>query len=406
MVWITPALFKQFFGKPVRSYLKGKFIDSLKLCVRGGAGGMGYPKYGGVGGKGGNVYVVAKEGAQLQQIVKKFPRKLIAAQSGESSRQKCILGQPGKDVHLNVPVGIFVIDEYGRKLGELNENGSSLLVAEGSPGGCAQTGFNGLPGVEKFITLDLRLIADVGLVGFPNAGKSSLLRAISRAKPKVASYPFTTLKPSLGIVEFEDLRKFSVADLPGLIEGAHVNIGLGHNFLKHVERTRVLLFVVDAFGFSLSPKHTHRSCLETIVLLNKELELYREDLMEKPAALVINKLDLPNAEEKFEEVKQNLKNLPEIVESMAEEFRPNKLLNFEFVIGLSAQFGKKEELDKLKIYLRDTMEWVYIEGLGEVPCSSEDGSGRVVWSKKNSAKMLNTPEEILKRISERGKQLV
>ncbi|XP_046396220.1 GTP-binding protein 10 homolog [Ischnura elegans] len=405
MVWLTKAVLRNVVGKPIRKYLKGNFVDSLRLRVRGGAGGMGYPKFGGVGGKGGSVYVVATEGVDLKHVLRKFPQKHVKAENGENSRPKCILGQPGKDVHVEVPVGIIIIDEHGRKIGELNETGSTCLVAEGSPGGCEQTGFNGAPAVEKSVALDLRLIADVGLVGFPNAGKSSLLRGISRAKPKVASYPFTTLKPTLGLVQLPDLRQYTVADLPGLIEGAHVNIGLGHRFLKHIERTRVLLLVVDVFGFSLSPKYASRSCLDTIVLLNKELELYREDLMEKPAGLVINKLDLPDAKEKFEEIKQDLKKLPEIVETMPEEFRPNKLLNFQFVMGLSAKLGPKEDFDKLKHYLRDTMEWVYVEGFGDIPHTSVDESGHVVWNSE-PARTLKKPEDILKNISERGKQLV
>jgi Obg family GTPase CgtA len=150
---------------------------------------------------------------------------------------------------------------------------------------------------------------DIGLVGFPNAGKSTLLKAVSHAKPKIASYPFTTVRPNVGIINYKDLREISMADLPGLIEGAYANKGMGHRFLKHVERTKLLLLIVDINGFQLSPQYPHRSCLETILLLNKELELYNKDLLEKPSMLLINKMDTENAQQKYVEIKDSLQNI-------------------------------------------------------------------------------------------------
>ncbi|KRT80231.1 50S ribosome-binding GTPase, partial [Oryctes borbonicus] len=132
-----------------------------------------------------------------------------------------------------------------------------------------KNGFLGSEGQNYSIKLDLKLISDIGLVGFPNAGKSTLLKAVSHAKPKIASYPFTTVRPNVGIMIYKDFRQISMADLPGLIEGAHANRGMGHRFLKHVERTKIILLVVDINGFQLSPQHEHRTCLDTIVLLNK-----------------------------------------------------------------------------------------------------------------------------------------
>ena len=168
-------------------------------------------------------------------------------------------------------------------------------------GGCSGSSFIGTKGNVRNITLDLKIIADIGLVGFPNAGKSTLLKAISNARPKIASYPFTTIMPQIGVLEYSDYRQITVADLPGLIENAHKNIGMGHQFLKHVERTRLLMLIVDINGFQLSQKHQRRNCLENVYSLNKELELYDSTLLEKPSILLVNKMDLDGSIDKFVE---------------------------------------------------------------------------------------------------------
>nr|CAD7261253.1 unnamed protein product [Timema shepardi] len=292
-----------------RKFLQGKFLDSLRLYVRGGTGGMGLPKYGGVGGKGGSVYVMAKEEGDLKSVSKKHSSKRVLAGHGGHSHKNRVLGCPGEDQYVEVPLGVTIIDEHGRVLGDLDKTGSSILVAPGGPGGGPTNNFCGVKGQGHSVTLDLKLIADIGLVGFPNAGKSSLLKAISNAKPKVASYPFTTIRPNIGVLQYPDYRQITMADLPGLIEGAHANIGMGHKFLKHVERTKMLLLIVDIGGFQLSPRHTPRSCLETVLLLNKELELYKEDLLEKPAVLVVNKMDSEGADEKLRAIQSHLKDL-------------------------------------------------------------------------------------------------
>ncbi|XP_063854556.1 GTP-binding protein 10 homolog isoform X1 [Scylla paramamosain] len=170
-----------------------------------------------------------------------------------------------------------------------------------------------LPCQGHIVKLELKLLADVGLVGFPNAGKSTLLWAISRARPKVASYPFTTLQPTLGVVEYSDMRRLTIADLPGLIEGAWANVGMGHCFLRHVERTHFLLFVVDINGFRLSPKQPYRSPTENVMLVNRELELYSPDLLSKPALLMVNKVDSPNAESCLQELLHNIKRMEDYV---------------------------------------------------------------------------------------------
>lgn len=200
------------------------------------------------------------------------------------------------------------------------------------------------------------MIADVGLVGFPNAGKSTLMKSISKAKPKIASYPFTTIMPQIGMLAYEDYRQISMADLPGLIEGAHRNVGMGHQFLKHVERTRLLLLIVDVFGFQLSQKHIMRTCLENVYALNKELELYNDTLLDKPAILLVNKMDLEGGFEKFQEYEKNLNDLSLGVAACPEEIRPEKLIKFERIIPISAKHYK--EIDKVKEEIRDVIDLV------------------------------------------------
>lgn len=223
-------------------------------------------------------------------------------------------------------------------------------------GGCSGNNWIGRQGDDRKIILDLKLIADVGLVGFPNAGKSTLMRAISNAKPKIASYPFTTIMPQIGILEYSDKRQISMADLPGLIEGAHKNIGMGHQFLKHVERTRLLMLIVDIFGFQLSVNHIRRNCLENIYALNKELELYDETLLEKPSILLINKMDVDGSIEKFIENEKYFNDLSLKVNECSEEIRPEKLLKFEKIIPISAKHQK--EIDKVKEEIRDVIDVV------------------------------------------------
>ena len=220
------------------------------------------------------------------------------------------------------------------------------------------TNFFGMPGERRSVRLDLKLLGDVGLVGFPNAGKSTLLKALSRAKPKIASYPFTTIKPNLGVCEFEDLRKISFADLPGLIEGAHMNLGMGHSFLKHVERTRVLLFVVDINGFQFKAATPLRTALQTIIILNKELELYKPDLLDKPAVCVISKMDSKGAEDNFKLFKQDWANIEEIVKDQSviePDLVPDRLIRFADIVPISAKFSPKT-VDFVKFRVRDVID--------------------------------------------------
>ncbi|GLV41622.1 uncharacterized protein CBL_06851 [Carabus blaptoides fortunei] len=319
--------------------MRSTFLDSLRLLVKAGNGGNGLPKYGGVGGQGGDVFVVATEDESLAGVIKKWPKKRISAGHGHNSHHNYILGPPGQPAKIEVPLGITVLRDDGRVIGEINEPGTEILVARGGVGGAQNTGYLGMKGQSHMITLDLKLIADIGLVGFPNAGKSTLLKAISNAKPKIASYPFTTIRPNVGTVEYKDFRQITVADLPGLIEGAHVNIGMGHKFLKHVERTKLLLLVVDINGFQLSPRHSPRTCLENVLLLNKELELYNSDLLDKPAMLVINKMDTSGADRIYEEIQDRIKHMPELLSEYPDDMRPERALVFDEVLPISAKLG-------------------------------------------------------------------
>ncbi|KAL0893494.1 hypothetical protein ABMA27_013691 [Loxostege sticticalis] len=285
----------------------------------------------------------------------KFRAKTISAGHGEDSRKTKIVGNPGTDVKLDVPLGVTVYREDGKVLGSIDNEGETIILARGGPGGNKDNNFLGHFGQAHHVRLDLKLIADIGLVGFPNAGKSSLLKAISRAKPKIANYPFTTIKPNKGVIQYDDHRQISIADLPGLIEGAHINIGLGHKFLKHVERTKLLLFIADVQGFQLSPKHPKRSCLETVLLLNKELELYDPELLEKPAVLAINKMDTEGADQIFSNIQESFQNMNKVMDSIPEEIRPERVISFEDIIGISALKGG-ESLQKLKVSLRNRLD--------------------------------------------------
>lgn len=332
----------------------------MKLHVRAGAGGSGLPRYGGRGGSGGNVYVVSEKGITLSKVKSKLKDEILSAEHGRSSSSRGIIGLPGEDLIIKVPVGIAVYTDAGAKLGEINQDGERLLVARGGLGGCKETGYCGMRGEAQGIKLELKLIADVGLIGFPNAGKSTLLNAISNARPKIANYPFTTLRPQVGVVEYADYRRISVADLPGLIEGAHMNYGMGHKFLKHVERTKLLLFLLDIQGFQLSVKYHKRSCLETILLLNKEVELYKPDLLEMPAMLLVNKMDTSNANEIYKEIAPKLRNLSEYVGEVEEELRPERTLQFADIMPVSLIRRDKNEINEVKNRIRDVID-KYVE---------------------------------------------
>ncbi|XP_041845027.1 GTP-binding protein 10 [Melanotaenia boesemani] len=332
----------------------GNFVDNLRLFVRGGSGGMGLPRLGGQGGNGGDVWVVATKNMNLKKIKDKYPHKRFIGGTGSNSSVRALKGEKGEDKQVFAPVGITVTTDDGRILGELNVEGDRVMVAKGGSGGSFYSDFQPRTGQAKHIRLDLKLIADLGLVGFPNAGKSSLLTALSNATPQIASYAFTTMRPEIGKLMYPDYKQISVADLPGLIEGAHLNKGMGHKFLKHVERTKQLLFVVDVCGFQLASKTPFRSAFEAVQLLTKELELYKEELVTKPALLVANKMDLPDAEDKLAELKEQLQNPQEFFDLLPDDMIPKNQMTFRHIVPVSVITGFG--IDHLKSCIRRSLD--------------------------------------------------
>jgi GTP-binding protein len=285
------------------------FLDRVKIWVRAGDGGAGAATFrkeahvprggpdGGDGGRGGSVYLRVDPG---QTTLRDFQYKhhFRATPGGPGARARRH-GKAGDDLVLDVPPGTAVIDdESSGLLADLVATGQQAMVARGGRGGLGNTHFKtathqapkhaqkGEPGEERWVRLELRLIADIGLVGLPNAGKSTLLAAVTAAQPKIADYPFTTLEPNLGVMELEDERRPTIADVPGLIEGASGGAGLGHAFLRHVERTRVLVQVVD--GSSKDPEWDH-------AVIRDELQAHDPALLDKPMLVAFNKIDLPQA---------------------------------------------------------------------------------------------------------------
>ena len=300
------------------------FVDQTKIEVQAGKGGDGmvafrHEKYvpnggpaGGDGGRGGSIIFVADSG--LRTLMDFRYRRKFKADNGENGRIKSQYGRGAKDLYLKVPVGTTVYDfETGEVIGDLVENKQELVVAHGGRGGRGNIHFatsvntapeiteNGEPGEDRVLRLELKMLADVGLVGFPSVGKSTLLSVVTKAKPKIASYSFTTLTPNLGMVILPDGRDFSMADLPGLIEGASQGVGLGIQFLRHIERTKVILHLV-----SMDPNNG-REAIEDYHTIRNELASYDQDLSKKRELIVATQMDIPGSEEKLAEFKKALK---------------------------------------------------------------------------------------------------
>lgn len=331
------------------------FIDEVSIYIRSGDGGNGIvafrrEKYvpkggpaGGDGGKGSDVIFKADEGIRTFMDYR-YQKKFIA-KSGENGMSKGMHGRKSKDLILKVPVGTIIRDKESKEiLADLVENNQEVVVAKGGRGGRGNCRFatpsnpapeiaeNGEPGEERNLILELKLMADVGLVGFPSVGKSTILSVTSKARPKIASYHFTTLAPNLGVVETKDNRSFVMADLPGLIEGASTGTGLGHKFLRHIERTKVIVHVLDMSSSE------GRDPYGDYKIINNEIKKYNINLMERKQIIVANKMDIEQSEE----------NLLKFKEKILKEEK-----NIE-IIEISAY--TKSNIDKLLYKIADTLD--------------------------------------------------
>ncbi|EOA6443253.1 GTPase ObgE [Listeria monocytogenes] len=299
------------------------FVDQVKIYVKAGNGGDGMVAFrrekfvpnggpaGGDGGKGADVVFVVDEG--LRTLVDFRFKRIFKTEHGEHGMSKSMHGRGAEDLVVKVPQGTIVKDiDTGEIIADLVAHGQRAVIAKAGRGGRGNKRFatpanpapelseNGEPGQERNVQLELKVLADVGLVGFPSVGKSTLLSVVSAARPKIAAYHFTTIVPNLGMVDAGDGRSFVMADLPGLIEGASQGVGLGHQFLRHIERTRVIVHVIDMSGSE------GRVPYEDYMAINNELEQYNLRLMERPQIIVANKMDMPDAEENLNEFKTKI----------------------------------------------------------------------------------------------------
>jgi GTP-binding protein len=309
------------------------FVDYVKIYCRSGNGGPGSAHFrrekfvefggpdGGDGGRGG--HIIVKANSHKWTLLHLRYTRHVFAEHGESGGRQKSFGADGEDKFIEVPLGTVIRDAETREiLCEVTEPEEEYVILEGGKGGLGNDHFKtstnqapkyaqpGLPGIEKALIMELKVLADVGLVGFPNAGKSTLLSVLSAAKPKIADYPFTTLVPNLGIVSYRNNQSFVMADIPGIIEGAHEGKGLGHRFLRHIERNSVLLFMI--------PADTDDIHKEFLILMN-ELKMYNPELLDKGVILAITKSDMLDDELK-EEIEKDLPNVPyQFISSVAQQ---------------------------------------------------------------------------------------
>ncbi len=344
-----------------------QFLDEARIFVKSGDGGAGMisfrrEKYvprggpsGGDGGDGGDIVLVANPKINT---LRAFGRTVhFRAESGARGGSGNKTGARGADQEIEVPVGTVVRDDDGNLLADLTRPGQRVVVAKGGRGGKGNTRFKsstrqapriaekGAPGTERWLQLELKLMADVGIFGVPNAGKSTLLSVISNAKPRIADYPFTTLVPNLGMVQM-DYRDMVVADIPGLVEGAHQGVGLGHDFLKHVQRTRILIHLLDG---------TSSDAIGDFHQINTELALFDEHLLERPVLVVVNKMDLPEAQEAWPVLQAQLVELGHEAMNISAATQQNTRQLVGRIFEMLDELGEREVLvhevpDEMPVY--------------------------------------------------------
>lgn len=318
---------------------RSNFVDQIRIFCHSGHGGAGSKHFmrnkltayggpdGGDGGRG--AHIILRGNAQLWTLLHLRYYKNVIAEDGENGSKNNSTGRFGKDIVIEVPLGTIAIDEETQEVeAEILEDGQEIIWVPGGRGGLGNSNFKtatnqapdyaqpGEPGIEGLKILELKVLADVGLVGFPNAGKSTLLSAITAAKPKIANYAFTTLTPQLGMVAYRDLKSFCIADLPGIIEGAAEGKGLGHRFLRHIERNSVLLFLIPA------DSNDHKKEFE---ILRKELEEYNPEMLQKDFLIAVSKCDMLDDELKAAISKELPTNIPHVFISSVQEIGLNEL---------------------------------------------------------------------------------
>ncbi len=354
------------------------FIDTAKIFVKSGDGGNGSisfrrEKYiplggpdGGDGGNGGSVIIKADR--NLTTLLDFTYKKKYLAENGESGSGSKCYGKKGEDLYISVPMGTIVRDaDSNRIMVDLAHDGDTYVISRGGKGGRGNTHFAtstrqaptfaepGMPGEERWIRLEIKLLADVGLIGFPNVGKSTLLSMVSKAKPKIANYHFTTLKPNLGVVKLEGIPAFVMADIPGLIEGASEGVGLGFDFLRHIERTRLLVHVVDISGVE------GRDPIEDFIKINEELKNYNIKLEDVPQIVAANKSDMLYDEEVFQTFKTKLNEMGynEVFKISAATREGVDPLIKEVARKLSTIPVKDLEIDPEEMYIEEEKKFTY-----------------------------------------------
>lgn len=356
------------------------FIDQAKMELFGGKGGDGIVAYrrelkieyggpfGGNGGNGGSIIFKGSNG--MSTLLDLKYNAVLKAEDGERGKNKGMYGKNAENTIVLVPVGTTIFDQDTNKvIGDITKDGQEVVVCKGGRGGRGNMSFQsntlkcpdfcekGEPGEHRYIKCELRVLADCGLVGFPSVGKSTLISVCSNARPKIAAYHFTTLQPNLGMVKLDDGRDFVMADLPGIIEGAHNGAGLGLEFLRHIERCRVIVHVIDMAATD------GRNPYEDYVIINNELKEYKMNLSKRPMIIVANKMDMPNAKENLIEFKKHVKEPIIEISALTKENIKELLYKIADTLETTEEFSifEEDELDVVEYSLKDEDEFFQIE---------------------------------------------